>query len=136
MVPLRHGLANGDVGRNLSEKGHEPPRLLSFCTLPRAQQIRQWINLHERVQATEVGRRLIDKEARQANINLKKITDEDWQRVASDYVAGERKISTPISLRQMVGAPGASKASGQTLPRACGRFNARSWSRLSNACSV
>jgi guanosine-3',5'-bis(diphosphate) 3'-pyrophosphohydrolase len=90
IVPLRHGLANGDVVEILTQKGHEPSRdWLSFVHTSRARsKIRQWINLHERVQATDVGRRLIDKEARQANINLKKITTEDWQRVASEYGCG------------------------------------------------
>jgi GTP pyrophosphokinase len=87
MVPLRHVLANGDVVEILTQKGHEPSRdWLSFVHTSRARsKIRQWINVHERVQATEVGRRLLEKEARQAGIVLRKITQEDWQRVASEY---------------------------------------------------
>ena len=90
MVPLRHALANGDVVEILTQKGHEPSRdWLSFVHTSRARsKIRQWINLHERAQATDVGRRLLEKEARQANITLKKISDEDWQRVASEYGCG------------------------------------------------
>src|SRR6202008_340689 len=90
LVPLRHALANGDVVEILTQKGHEPSRdWLSFVHTSRARsKIRQWINLHERAQATDVGRRLLEKEARQANIPLKKISDEDWQRVASDYGCG------------------------------------------------
>src|SRR5271155_209611 len=87
MVPLRHALANGDVVEIVTQKGHEPSRdWLSFVHTSRARsKIRQWINLHERVQATDVGRRLLEKEARHAGISLKKISDEDWQRVASEY---------------------------------------------------
>ncbi|MGA8223958.1 MAG: bifunctional (p)ppGpp synthetase/guanosine-3',5'-bis(diphosphate) 3'-pyrophosphohydrolase [Candidatus Acidiferrales bacterium] len=87
MVPLRHGLANGDVVEIITQKGHEPSRdWLSFIHTSRARtKIRQWIHLHERAQATEVGRRLLDKEARQAGVSLKKITAEDWQRVAAEY---------------------------------------------------
>jgi guanosine-3',5'-bis(diphosphate) 3'-pyrophosphohydrolase len=90
LVPLRHALANGDVVEILTQKGHEPSRdWLTFVHTSRARsKIRQWINLHERAQATDVGRRLLEKEARQANITLKKISDEDWQRVASDYGCG------------------------------------------------
>ena len=90
LVPLRHALANGDVVEILTQKGHEPSRdWLTFVHTSRARsKIRQWINLHEREQATDVGRRLLEKEARQANITLKKISDEDWQRVASDYGCG------------------------------------------------
>jgi len=87
IVPLRHALANGDVVEILTQKGHEPSRdWLSFVHTSRARsKIRQWINLHEREQATEVGRRLLEKEARHAGVVLKKISDEDWQRTASDY---------------------------------------------------
>ena len=87
MVPLRHALANGDVIEILTQKSHEPSRdWLSFIHTSRARsKIRQWINLHEREQATDVGKRLLEKEARHAGVTLKKITDEDWQRVASEY---------------------------------------------------
>jgi len=47
--------------------------------------IRNWINLHERKQATEVGRRILEKEARACGISLKKISDEAWQGVATEY---------------------------------------------------
>jgi GTP diphosphokinase / guanosine-3',5'-bis(diphosphate) 3'-diphosphatase len=87
MVPLRHAIANGDVIEILTQKSHEPSRdWLSFVHTSRARsKIRQWINLHEREQATDVGKRLLEKEARHAGVVLKKITDEDWQRVASEY---------------------------------------------------
>jgi guanosine-3',5'-bis(diphosphate) 3'-pyrophosphohydrolase len=118
MVPLRHGLANGDVVEILTQKGHEPSRdWLSFVHTSRARsKIRQWINLHERVQATEVGRRLIDKEGRQANINLKKITDEDWQRVASEYGCGRvEDLYADLGYGKWSARQVLSKASGQTL---------------------
>ena len=87
MVPLRHGLANGDVVEILTQKGHEPSRdwLSSVQTSRARSKIRQWINLHERQQATDVGRRLIEKEARNSGIVLRKISDEDWLRVATEY---------------------------------------------------
>ncbi len=87
MVPLRHALANGDVVEILTQKAHEPSRdWLSFIHTSRARsKIRQWINLHEREQATDVGRRLLEKEARHSGVVLKKISDEDWQRVAAEY---------------------------------------------------
>src|SRR5271155_1521726 len=87
IVPLRHALANGDVVEIVTQKGHEPSRdwLSSIQTARARSKIRQWINLHERAQATDVGRRLLEKEARQAGITLKKISDDDWARVASDY---------------------------------------------------
>src|SRR5271166_6189407 len=87
MVPLRHALANGDVVEISTQKGHEPSRdWLSFVHTSRARtKIRQWIHLHEREQATDVGRRLLEKEARHAGLTLKKIPDADWLRVTSEY---------------------------------------------------
>lgn len=92
MVPLRHPLSNGDVVEIATQKGHAPSRdWLSFVRTSRARsKIRQWINLHERKQATEVGRRLIEREARQAGISLKKISQEEMLRVASEY--GRNKL--------------------------------------------
>jgi GTP diphosphokinase / guanosine-3',5'-bis(diphosphate) 3'-diphosphatase len=87
MVPLRHALANGDVVEITTQKGHAPSRdWLSFIHTSRARsKIRQWINLHEREEATDVGRRLLEKEARQAGVSLKKISEADFQRVATEY---------------------------------------------------
>jgi GTP diphosphokinase / guanosine-3',5'-bis(diphosphate) 3'-diphosphatase len=92
MVPLRHSLSNGDVVEIATQKGHGPSRdWLSFVRTSRARsKIRQWINLHERKQATEVGRRLLEREARQAGVSLKKISQEELLRVASDY--GRAKV--------------------------------------------
>src|ERR1700690_1108672 len=90
IVPLRHSVANGDVIEIITQKGHEPSRdWLSFVHTSRARsKIRQWINLHERDQAKDVGKRLLEKEARQADIVLKKIAPEVWQRIASEYGCG------------------------------------------------
>src|SRR5579872_3710624 len=87
MVPLRHPLTNGDVVEILTQNGHGPNRdWLSFVRTSHARtKIRQWINLHERKQAAEVGRRLIERQARQAGVSLKKVSEEDFQRVAGEY---------------------------------------------------
>jgi len=119
MVPLRHALANGDVVEVITQKGHTPPRdWLSFVRTSRARsKIRQWINLHEREEATDVGRRLLEKEARQTGISLKKIAQEDWQRVAAEYGAGRvDDLYAGLgygkwSARQVLG-----KVTGQHLP--------------------
>ncbi|MGH9737744.1 MAG: RelA/SpoT family protein [Candidatus Acidiferrales bacterium] len=87
MVPLRHVLANGDVVEVVTQKGHAPSRdWLALVHTSRARtKIRQWIHLHERDEATDVGRRLLEKEARHAGVNLKRISSEDWHRVATGY---------------------------------------------------
>ena len=87
IVPLRYQLANGDVVEILTQKGHTPSRdWLNFvCTSRARSKIRQWLNLHERQQATELGRRLMEKEARQFGLSLKKIPEAALQRVAVEY---------------------------------------------------
>lgn len=87
IVPLRHALANGDVVEILTQKGHVPTRdWLSFVRTSRARtKIRHWITLHERVEAAEVGRKLLEREARQFEINLKRVPEADMLRVAGEY---------------------------------------------------
>jgi guanosine-3',5'-bis(diphosphate) 3'-pyrophosphohydrolase len=87
IVPLRHALSNGDVIEVLTQKGHAPSRdWLTFVRSSRARsKIRQWINLHERQEATDVGRRLLEKEARHCGISLKKISDDLLKSVAEEY---------------------------------------------------
>src|SRR5712692_6221863 len=87
IVPLRHRLSNGDVVEILTQKGHAPSRdWLNYVRTSRARsKIRHWINLNERRQATEVGRRLLEREARQFGRSLKKIPEADLLRVASEY---------------------------------------------------
>jgi len=86
IVPLRHALSNGDVVEILTQKGHGPSRdWLSFVNTSRARsKIRQWINFQESRRATEVGRRLLEKEAREHALSLKKL-DAQLVQVASDY---------------------------------------------------
>ena len=118
IVPLRHPLSNGDVVEIMTQKGHEPSRdWLSFVQTSRARsKIRQWINLHEREQAKDVGRKLLEKEARAAGITLKKISDEDWQRVASEYGCGKiEDLHADLGYGKWSARQVLAKASGQTL---------------------
>jgi guanosine-3',5'-bis(diphosphate) 3'-pyrophosphohydrolase len=87
IVPLRHRLSNGDVVEVLTQKGHVPSRdWLNFVRTSRARsKIRHHINFIERSQATEVGRRLLEREARQAGRSLKKIPEAELLRVAGEY---------------------------------------------------
>jgi GTP diphosphokinase / guanosine-3',5'-bis(diphosphate) 3'-diphosphatase len=118
MVPLRHALSNGDVVEIITQKGHAPSRdWLSFVHTSRARsKVRQWINLHEREEAKEVGRRLLEKEARHAGINLKKISNENWQRVASEYgCARVEDLFAELGYGKWSARQALSKASGQPI---------------------
>jgi guanosine-3',5'-bis(diphosphate) 3'-pyrophosphohydrolase len=87
MVSLRHEIASGDVVEILTQKGHHPSRdWLSFAKSSHARtKIRHWINVQEREEATQMGHRLLEKEARQFGRSLKKIPEADLLKLASDY---------------------------------------------------
>jgi len=91
MVPLRHKLHSGDIVEILTQPGHKPSRdWLAIVKSSRARQkIKHWLNVHQRERAIEIGRKLIEKEARKYRVSLKAIKDEDMQRVASDYGLGK-----------------------------------------------
>jgi GTP pyrophosphokinase len=87
MVALRHEISSGDVVEILTQKGHSPSRdWLSFVKSSHAKsKIRHWINLHEREEAKDMGRRLLEKESRAFGRSLKKIDEADLEKAASDY---------------------------------------------------
>ncbi|HEY6386992.1 MAG TPA: bifunctional (p)ppGpp synthetase/guanosine-3',5'-bis(diphosphate) 3'-pyrophosphohydrolase [Candidatus Acidoferrum sp.] len=87
MVSLRHEIVSGDVVEILTNKGHTPSRdWLSFVKSSHARsKIRQWINLHEREEATDMGKKLLEKESRHFGRGLKKIPEADWNKLIADY---------------------------------------------------
>ena len=91
MVPLRHKLHSGDIVEIITQPAHKPSRdWLGVVRSSRARnKIKHWLNIHQRERAIEIGKKLIDKEARKYRISLKDIKDEDWQRMASDYGLGQ-----------------------------------------------
>jgi GTP pyrophosphokinase len=90
MVPLRHKLHSGDIVEILTQPGHKPSRdWLSLVKSSRARnKIKHWLNIHQRERAIEIGRKLIEKEARKYRVPLKDLKDDDLQRIASDYGLG------------------------------------------------
>src|ERR1700682_4216805 len=91
MVPLRHKLHSGDIVEILTQPGHKPSRdWLGLVKSSRSRnKIKHWLNVHQRERAIEIGRKLIEKEARKYRIALKEIKDEELQRVASGYGLGK-----------------------------------------------
>src|SRR5438270_4575079 len=90
MVPLRHKLHSGDIVEIITQPGHKPSRdWLAVVRSSRARnKIKHWLNVHQRERAIEIGKKLIEKEARKYRIALKDIKDADLQRIASDYGLG------------------------------------------------
>ncbi len=90
MVPLRHKLHSGDIVEILTQSGHKPSRdWLGIVKSSRARnKIKHWLNLHQQERAIEIGKKLIEKEARKYRMSLKQIKDEDLQRAAGEYGLG------------------------------------------------
>jgi GTP diphosphokinase / guanosine-3',5'-bis(diphosphate) 3'-diphosphatase len=91
MVPLRHKLHSGDIVEIITQPAHKPSRdWLAVVRSSRARnKIKHWLNIHQRERAVEIGRKLIEKEARKYRISLKDIKDSDFQRIASEYGLGQ-----------------------------------------------
>ena len=90
MVPLRFKLHSGDIVEILTQTGHKPSRdWLAIAKSSRARnKIKHWLNVHQRERAIEIGRKLIEKEARKYRVALKDIKDEELQKIAADYGVG------------------------------------------------
>jgi len=90
MVPLRHKLHSGDIVEVITQPGHKPSRdWLAIVKSSRARnKIKHWLNVHQRERAIEIGKKLIEKEARKYRISLKEIKDADMQRAATEYGLG------------------------------------------------
>jgi GTP pyrophosphokinase len=130
MVPLRHRLHSGDIVEILTQPGHKPSRdWLAVVKSSRARnKIKHWLNVHQRERAIEIGRKLIEKEARKYRISLKDVRDEDLQKIANDYGLGKPDdLMAGIgygkySARQVLGrlAPAGTQPSGDVEDEAKG----------------
>jgi guanosine-3',5'-bis(diphosphate) 3'-pyrophosphohydrolase len=91
MVPLRHKLHSGDIVEILTQPGHKPSRdWLGLVKSSRSRnKIKHWLNVHQRERAIEIGRKLIEKEARKYRIALKEIKDDELTKVAASYGLGK-----------------------------------------------
>jgi GTP pyrophosphokinase len=87
IVPLRTRLRNGDIVEITTQAGHTPSRdWLSFTKSSRARnKIKHWLNEHQRERAIEIGRKLLDREARKFKVSLSKLHEADYDRVAHEY---------------------------------------------------
>ncbi|HZZ38663.1 MAG TPA: bifunctional (p)ppGpp synthetase/guanosine-3',5'-bis(diphosphate) 3'-pyrophosphohydrolase [Acidobacteriaceae bacterium] len=100
MVPLRTKLRNGDIVEVITQNGHTPSRdWLTFVKSPRARnKIRHWLNEHQRERAIEIGRKLLEREARKYKIGLSQFAEADYARIAADY-----SVATPNDLMAAIG---------------------------------
>jgi GTP pyrophosphokinase len=87
MVPLRTKLRTGDIVEIVTQKDHKPSRdWLTFVKSPRARnKIKHWLNEDQRVRAVEIGRKLLEREARKFKVPMNQIDDQDLGRIANEY---------------------------------------------------
>jgi GTP pyrophosphokinase len=130
MVPLRHKLHSGDIVEIMTQTGHKPSRdWLAVVKSSRARnKIKHWLNIHQRERAIEIGRKLVEKEARKYRVALKDIKDDDLKKIASDYgLGGADDLMAGIgygkySARQVLGrlAPVGSQPTGEGMQEDAG----------------
>ena len=130
MVPLRHRLHSGDIVEIMTQPGHKPSRdWLAVVKSSRARnKIKHWLNIHQRERAIEIGRKLVEKEARKYRVALKEIKDDDLKKIASDYgLGGPDDLMAGIgygkySARQVLGrlAPAGSQFSPEGVEEEAG----------------
>jgi guanosine-3',5'-bis(diphosphate) 3'-pyrophosphohydrolase len=86
MAQLRTKLHNGDIVEVVTQNGHTPSRdWLTFAKSSRARnKIKHWLNEHQRERAVEIGKKLLDREARKYKVSLSKLTDTDYARAAAE----------------------------------------------------
>ena len=98
MTPLRTKLRNGDIVEIVTQPGHKPSRdWLSFVKTSRARnKIRHWLTQQESEKAIELGRKMLEKEARKYKKNAKELlTSEQMHALLSEY--GSSKVEDLLS---------------------------------------
>ena len=98
MTPLRTKLRNGDIVEIITQPSHKPSRdWLSFVKTSRARnKIRHWLTQQESEKAIELGRKMLEKEARKYKKNAKELlTSEQMVALLSEY--GSSKVEDLLS---------------------------------------
>ncbi|HEV2499925.1 MAG TPA: TGS domain-containing protein, partial [Terriglobia bacterium] len=87
IVPLKYRLTNGDIVEIVTLAGHNPSRdwLATVKTSRARNKIKHWINLAERREAVEIGKKLLEKEARRHDVSFKDAPEDVLHKVAADY---------------------------------------------------
>jgi len=101
MVPLRTKLRTGDIVEIVTQKDHKPSRdWLTFVKSPRARnKIKHWLNEDQRRRAVEIGRKLLEREARKFKVPMTQIGDVDLGRIANEY-----GVATAADMLAMLGS--------------------------------
>src|SRR5262245_18249941 len=92
MVPLRYKLKNGDIVEILTSPGHHPSRdwLNATVTNRARSKIRHYLNITEKQQALEIGRKHFERELKRFDLSLKKLDSARAEALAHDLGVGTR----------------------------------------------
>jgi GTP pyrophosphokinase len=88
MVPLRTRLRNGDIVEIVTNSGHKASRdWLNFVVTARARnKIKHFVQAEERARSVELGKRLLEKEARRFDVNPATLFEsEAFKKLSADY---------------------------------------------------
>jgi GTP pyrophosphokinase len=101
MVPLRTQLQNGDIVEAVTQAGHKPSRdWLAFVVTARARsRIKHVLQAEERTRSVDLGRRLLEKEARRFGLNPKKF----FKGKDLTHYAKEHGLQKPEELLALIG---------------------------------
>jgi GTP pyrophosphokinase len=114
MIPLRYKLKNGDIVEILTAAGHNPSRdWLGFIVTNKARaKIRHFLNIAEKQQALEIGKKHFERELRRYDLSLKKLSTENGtlDALAQELGAGNKAEDLlaavgygKVSMRQLLG---------------------------------
>ena len=88
LLPLKTKLSNGDIVEVVTQSGNHPSRdWLNFVRTSRARnKIRHWLTVQERTKSVELGRKLLEKEARKYKVSVKFLLEGDrLLEIATEY---------------------------------------------------
>jgi GTP pyrophosphokinase len=92
MVPLRYKMKNGDIVEILTSPGHHPSRdglALAVTNKARAK-IRHYLNIAERQQAVEIGRKHFERELKRYDLAPRKVEAARLESLAQELGVGTR----------------------------------------------
>ncbi len=127
MVPLRTKLRTGDIVEIVTQKDHKPSRdWLTYVKSPRARnKIKHWLNEDQRRRAVEIGRKLLERDARRYKVPMAQIGDQDLGRIAQEFgvataadllaTLGQGKHTAHQVLRKL--SPGLGQGDAEATPQ-------------------
>ncbi len=101
MMPLRTRLKNGDIVEIVTNAKHRPSRdWLNFVVTTRARnRIKGYLHAEEKERAVELGRKLLEKDARRFTVNVKALLEGE----ALDPIAPEWGVPSGLDLLAAIG---------------------------------